>query len=50
MKDAGGRHLLQQSRSGPAIGDLVSGEQEGDGPAVAIGQRVDFGRAASARS
>ena len=50
MQDAGGRHLLQQDRSGGAIGDLSAGEQEGDGPAVAIGPRVDFGGAAAART
>jgi hypothetical protein len=50
VQDAGGRHLLQQDRSGDAIGDLSAGEQEGDGPAVAIGQRVDLGRAAAARA
>ena len=32
------------------IGDLSAGEQEGDGAAVAIGQRVDFGGAAAART
>ena len=50
MEDAGGRHLLQQDRSCRAISDLAAGEQEGDGPAVAVGQRVDFGRAAAART
>ena len=50
MEDAGGRHLLQQCRSRRAIGDLAAGEQEGDGPAVAIGQRVDLGRAPAARA
>lgn len=48
--DASGRHLLQQDRSGGAISDLPAGEQEGDGPTVAIGQRVDLGRATAARA
>ena len=45
MQDAGLRHLLKQGRSGRAVGHLTAGEQEGDGPASAVGQRVDLGRA-----
>jgi hypothetical protein len=50
MKDAGGGHLLRQDRSGRAVSDLPGGEQEDDGPTVAIGQRVDFSRATAARA
>ena len=50
MQDASGRHLLQQDCPGGAISDLPAGEQEGDGPTVAIGQRVDLGRASAARA
>lgn len=50
MEHAGDRHLLLRSLSRRAISDLASGEQEGDGPAAAIGQRVDFGGAPAARA
>ena len=60
VSKGGGEATYEQKRQLPvksitktlprAISDLASGEQEGDGPAVAIGQRVDFGRAASART
>ena len=48
MEDECGRHPLDQDRPGLAISDLAAGEHEGDGPAVAIGQRVDLGRAPAA--
>lgn len=50
MQDANSRHPLQQGRTCRAIGNLAAGEQVRDGPAVAVGQRVDFGRAAAARA
>ena len=42
------RHLFQQDIGGGAIGDVAAGQQERDGAAEAIGQRVDFRRAPAA--
>jgi len=42
------RHLFQQDIGGGAIRKLSAGQQERDGAAEAIGQRVDFRRAPAA--
>ena len=50
MEDAGGRHLLQQDRSRRAIRDVPAGKKKGDESAIAVGQRMDLGRAPAARA
>jgi len=50
VQDFGGRHLVEQSIGGGAVGDLAAGQQECDGAAEAIGQCVDFRRPPAARS
>ena len=44
MQDFGSGHLVEQGIGGSAVGDLAAGQQERDGSAEAIGQRVDFRR------
>jgi hypothetical protein len=44
MQDFGGGHLVEQRIGGGAIGDLAARQQERDGAAEAIGQRVNFRR------
>jgi hypothetical protein len=48
MQDFGGGHLVQQGIGGGAVGELAAGQQERDGAAEAIAQRVDFRRAPAA--
>lgn len=50
MEDARPRHLLEQGCPGGAISDLTAGQREGDRLALAIGQRVDLGRALTAEA
>ena len=50
MQDFARRQPVQQFRSRRAIRDLATGEQEGDGAAVFVGQGVDFGGAPATRS
>ena len=50
MEDAGTGHLAQQNRSSGAICDLSAGQQECDRSAVAVCQRMDFGRAPAPRA
>lgn len=44
MQDFSGVDLVEQRIGGGAIGDLAAGQQERDGTAEAIGQRVNFRR------
>jgi hypothetical protein len=50
MQDVTGRHLRQKLCAGGAIGDIAACEHEGDGSALSVRQRMDFGRASAARS
>ena len=42
MQDLRGGHLVEQGIGGSAVRHLAAGQQERDGTAEAIGQRVDF--------
>jgi hypothetical protein len=44
VQDFGTGHLIEQCIGSGAVGDLAAGQQERDGAAEAIGQRVDFRR------
>ena len=44
MQDIACRHSRQKLRAGRAIRHLAAGQHEGDGPALFVGQRMDFGR------
>jgi len=44
VQDFGAGYLIEQRIGGGAVGDLAAGQQECDGAAETIGQRVDFRR------
>jgi hypothetical protein len=44
MQDIAGGHPCQKLRARRAIRDLAARQHEGDGPALFVGQRMDFGR------
>lgn len=50
MQDFAVRKPRKQRRARCAVGDLAAREDEGERPAVRIGQRVDFRRASAARA
>jgi hypothetical protein len=50
MQDLRGRHLFQERGSRRAIGYLAAGQQERDGPAITVGQRVNLGCPSAARA
>lgn len=50
MHQIGRGHLIEQGVGGDTVGYLPSGQQERDGAAVLIGQRMDFGGASAARA
>ena len=50
MEDRGGAHAFEQGIGRHAVGDLAAGQQEGDGTAETIGQRVDFDGSPVARA
>ena len=50
MHEIARRHLIEQNIGGRAIRDLAARQQERDGSAVSVGQRVDFCGASAART
>ena len=50
VQDFGGGEAVEQGIGGNAVGHLAAGQQERDGTAEAVGQRVDFGGSAAARA
>ena len=50
MQDFGAGHLIEQGIGGSAVGDLAAGQREGDRAAQTVGQRMDFGGPAAART
>ena len=50
MQDLRGGHLVEQGIGGSAVRHVAAGQQERDGAAEAIGQRVDFRGSSAARA
>ena len=50
MHEIGRGYLIEQGVGGDAIGHLAAGQQERNGTAILIGQRMDFGGAPTARA
>ena len=50
VQDFGGGEVVEQGIGGNAVGDLAAGQQEGDRAAQTVGQRMDFGGPAAART
>ena len=50
MHEIARRHLIEERVGGRAIRNLATGQQERDGTAVGVSQRVDFCRASAARA
>jgi hypothetical protein len=50
VENARGGQALEKLLRRLAIGDLAAGQQEGDGAAEVVCQRMDFRRASSARA
>jgi hypothetical protein len=44
MENIAGGHSRQKLHASRAIRDLAASQYEGDGPALFVGQRMDFGR------
>lgn len=49
-QDGGCGHLVEQRIGGRAVGHLAAGQEERDGAAELVGERVDFRRAPAARA
>ncbi len=50
VQDFGGGEAVEQGIGGNAVGDLAAGQREGDRAAQTVGQRMDFGGPAAART
>jgi hypothetical protein len=50
VHDDAGRHAVEQPLRRLAVRRLTAGQEEGERPAEAVGERVDLGRLTAARA